>query len=608
MGDLGSMEVEVLADISQYLAALKGAGGSSDEFAAKVKTALGGVGKSFDDLQKRSFTARYTVQNLGDSIRDIPFAAANPAILTTRLEHLADSFSTLKMESGSTKAALGQLAQSLAGGGGLMIAFNVLAVAAGYFFKSILDGNDKIDSAKKALADYKSEVEGVFSDAGKEAGEVLGLITVLNSEIETRKRKNDALKELQKINPEIFGQLKLEGGAVAGLDLAYQSYIANLKTVISAKVLQLQLEDKVTKLLKLQGIEQSSLAKSLQEGFKKNAQEAAAGGAAASLNFLTNQTQKTTKETNNLNREIDDLTRKLGEVSKGVKIPVVKDKLPKKVSEGKQDDPFAVSLADLEDNYKDALALVQGYKYLELIETEKFLKLKLALLQKYGKYEGEVNLEIAKNNLKLYEKEKGQQNIEKPELTGGKEKIDPLGGLYNLNGGKGNFQILLAQQEAIRKSLEQTAALATDVLSPAFDAFFNTIINGGANAFKSFGDALASVLKQLAATLLKTVILKAIMTAITGKSVPIPGLDGSGIIPGHATGVNNTRGGLAMVGEWGPELVRLPQGADVVPNRALSDMAGNSNQGVPYLLNTVIQGSDLRVLLQRADARYSRNT
>lgn len=40
-------------------------------------------------------------------------------------------------------------------------------------------------------------------------------------------------------------------------------------------------------------------------------------------------------------------------------------------------------------------------------------------------------------------------------------------------------------------------------------------------------------------------------------------------IPGFATGVQNFRGGLAVVGERGPELVRLPAGSDVIPNDQL---------------------------------------
>jgi hypothetical protein len=40
-------------------------------------------------------------------------------------------------------------------------------------------------------------------------------------------------------------------------------------------------------------------------------------------------------------------------------------------------------------------------------------------------------------------------------------------------------------------------------------------------------------------------------------------------IPGYANGTNYARGGLALVGERGPELVNLNRGAQVIPNRDL---------------------------------------
>lgn len=43
-------------------------------------------------------------------------------------------------------------------------------------------------------------------------------------------------------------------------------------------------------------------------------------------------------------------------------------------------------------------------------------------------------------------------------------------------------------------------------------------------------------------------------------------------IPGFATGVTNFGGGLAVVGERGPEVVSLPRGANVIPNDQLSSM------------------------------------
>lgn len=45
-------------------------------------------------------------------------------------------------------------------------------------------------------------------------------------------------------------------------------------------------------------------------------------------------------------------------------------------------------------------------------------------------------------------------------------------------------------------------------------------------------------------------------------------------IPGFATGVQNFGGGLAVVGERGPELVNLPRGSDVIPN---NQVGGGTN-------------------------------
>jgi len=47
-----------------------------------------------------------------------------------------------------------------------------------------------------------------------------------------------------------------------------------------------------------------------------------------------------------------------------------------------------------------------------------------------------------------------------------------------------------------------------------------------------------------------------------------------GLIPGFATGVDNFSGGLAVVGEKGPELVNLPKGSDVIPNHMLGGGGG----------------------------------
>jgi tape measure domain-containing protein len=49
-------------------------------------------------------------------------------------------------------------------------------------------------------------------------------------------------------------------------------------------------------------------------------------------------------------------------------------------------------------------------------------------------------------------------------------------------------------------------------------------------------------------------------------------------IPGFANGVTNFSGGLAMVGEQGPELVSMPRGSNVISNNDLKSIGGGSGQ------------------------------
>lgn len=54
--------------------------------------------------------------------------------------------------------------------------------------------------------------------------------------------------------------------------------------------------------------------------------------------------------------------------------------------------------------------------------------------------------------------------------------------------------------------------------------------------------------------------------------------------PGFAEGVNNFRGGMAVVGEKGPELVNLPKGSDVIPNDKIRDISNKPQTVSPTVV------------------------
>ena len=65
------------------------------------------------------------------------------------------------------------------------------------------------------------------------------------------------------------------------------------------------------------------------------------------------------------------------------------------------------------------------------------------------------------------------------------------------------------------------------------------------------------------------------------------------LIPGFANGVRNFGGGLAVVGERGPELVNLPKGADVFSNEESKRMVGG--QGITIETMNIKSGVDWEV-------------
>ena len=103
---------------------------------------------------------------------------------------------------------------------------------------------------KKKTKELKDETDSLISSMSQEATRVNSLISVLNNESETRERKNRAIKELQKINPDIFKGLKLEGDKVKDLNKFYNAYIENLKNAILLKQDELELEKLIKEDLK----------------------------------------------------------------------------------------------------------------------------------------------------------------------------------------------------------------------------------------------------------------------------------------------------------------------------------------------------------------------
>ena len=151
----------------------------------------------------------------------------------------------------------------------------------------------------------------------------------------------------------------------------------------------------------------------------------------------------------------------------------------------------------------------------------------------------------------------------------------------------------------------------TNALTGVGEAIGDTISNG-TNLFGGLFKVIAAGMKQLgtqmialgtAALVLKKLTINPVLSIAAGIALVALSSVASKAIPQFATGVQNFRGGVALVGERGPELVNLPKGSDVLTNHQSMNI-GRSDIIIP---DVKIQGQDLVLVLKRASQTISRN-
>lgn len=624
MALLGDMNVKIGADISELLSKVDAAKAklnqltetdqqlkaSVNDLNSSLKQNETELGKTASQLRKLVDGGKGATLEAKKLRTEIAGLASNSATLTTKLAATKTQLASTTVQIKAQTIALKQA--ETAGGGfakGASKAFSALRTLANIIpgigigglvalisgpvieaFEEWVGITNKTTEAQKKL---KESLENVFDAPAKEAAGVISLIAVLKSETETRERKLAAIRDLQKINPEVFGQLKLEEGVVKGLDSAYQKYLESLKTVIAAKILQAKLEDKVTQLLKLQGIEESTIGKNIEAGLQRLAKQQ---GNIAVLDGLQKTTKKTAGGIVTLNNDIADLEKRLTELSKGVKL-----------------DPFKPPDGPAKEKIKKVA--------IEYTET-----LQHALRELF---------------------EKGfQRPIDPFASLDSKGKIDTIKKLFPT-------EEIIAAGKVLNDNqlkLERTAQFVTDTLAPVFENLFSSIASGSENAFEAFGHAITGLLQKLAVAVAKAAALAAIMSLI----IPVSkgglgfsalfnkflGFAEGGEVKGKGTsksdsilarlsageyvlkadtvkriGVSNldklNKGGAPSFTNFlGGKIPHLASGGFISPAMASNILSGSigGGQSIQVFGRIEAQGDKLVTIIDRATARINRNS
>ena len=191
-----------------FFTTIASGGNAFKAFAQAAGQALIGLISKLATTANQATTA---LSNLSRVAQDAPYGFIG---IANNLNPLLESFQRLKVSTGSTGGALKALGKELTGAGGLGLALGIASSLAVVFGDKLFGAGAKAEAAKKKTDELKQSIDGVFSSMAKEATQAVSFVAILRNETETRERKLAAIEELQRIQPEIFKGLKLEGQAV----------------------------------------------------------------------------------------------------------------------------------------------------------------------------------------------------------------------------------------------------------------------------------------------------------------------------------------------------------------------------------------------------------
>ncbi len=429
------------------------------------------------------------------------------------------------------------------------------------FVEKLMDAGKGVDTLQANL----NNLNDVMADANKKAGEQISTLKILYQAATdvnlSMKDRLAAVKELQKEFPDYFGNISTEailnGNAKKSYDALTTSIIANAK----AKAAKDKIDELESKRLDAEFQKQKIINATTNEAnnaktrtlqSQTTGSSLTGGGASTGAVTITRAEQiKAINERRDAALQIQEINIKSLQdqenfLIKFAGLPTLASVIEKedkvKDKKGKKTNPFEIALKDLEDNYKKAQAMLVSQYDANLTDAKKnttavndlvlkaqedFLEKKLALIKKYGKKEGETDLEIAKVNKALIAnqigfnidqintlpKVQGAPNINFKKVTT-EYKIDPKPQYELSDAIKANIK-LQAEQLAL---FTATSNFLNKDLGPAFDVLFTDILNGSGNAFQAFADAIKQMMVQLAAAVLKAAAFAAILSLLPGSA------------------------------------------------------------------------------------------
>jgi len=641
------ISVEVGAKIDELTSKMAQAEKSVANFADKAGVKLDKYakdgGQSLKSFSNGSNQAAFALTNLGRVAQDAPFGFIG---IQNNLNPLLESFQRLRQESGSNVSALKALGQSLIGPAGIGVALSLVSAGIIIYQQWQQKANKVTENAKKATDDYVKSLDQVTQSQVKGAQNAtaeltnLKLLYAATQDVSlSSKQRADAVDNLQQKYPAYFKNISDEAILAGKAEDAYirlsTAILATARARAAEELIatntkrQLENEQKVVDL----NIE---LAKEQQKAEKAkaiaNASIGAAGQEGTGSITAENNRIKALKQVEEVQAQINNIKTDSNILEKR-NLDLVKE-VNKEIAKG----------ADLSGNVGGNIGGGSSPEKSKKSALQKQLKnaensLRDSLIN--ARYiVSQNNADLLKgfgDNLKRsYDKETKQF---KDSIQTDKPLID-LPAIVGATGLSFDtaFDKMLARAAEFNEQISQVLTYGVidgiggiaSAIGESLAAGTNVLQAVGGSLLSSFGDIMIQLGKiaigtaigiEAIKTALKTlnpvvavaagVALIALGSFVKGKVSALGGgqsgpSSGTRKIPGFASGVQNFNGGLALVGERGPELVNLPKGSDVIPNGQIGGLIGNGGSQV-FIADTILEGNQIRIVYNRATALASRN-
>jgi hypothetical protein len=615
---------------------------------SKLKTEINSLNAVNTKLSGSSNKAAYALNDLSRIAQDAPYGFIG---IQNNINPLLESFQRLKKETGSTGSAFKAMLQSLTGPAGLGLAIGLISSA--LTFAAV--GFDRWGaSAKKAKEDTDKFKEGL-DDAKSSAlstGQLLeGYVKIARDQTLTEKERNEAIREANKILGEHGEKLTLANIATEKVTEAVKLYTqATIAQAVAQKYSD-KIADLIIKKNDLEAKQQILLSKVTGETTQRTKEAAKITSQSfgtsdrAALNYLqtqqnvndaqdnatknANEIASATKEIEatqlQLNKALRDSTFAFGEL--GVK---AKDGAKKTKKELETIESVLAKLRkDIAD--EDILAGILGTPRYDVIKKD-FSLVEDAITKLVKKFnldtsdnrllKLDIQISNLESSLKPAELKKYSKMTKEYLQAALNAQFGALQGIkvmpeIQLQGGVKNVKNLVSYAEELQTAFQN---IATDAAIGFGEALGDAI--SGINTFGNFFDriflSLGTNIKQLGEQLIKLATLTIIVQNNLTTNPYVALAAGIALValgqiikndltkPAFAVGTRNAPGGMALVGERGPELVNLPRGSQVIPAAQTSNMMGGVGGSVEVF--GVLRGQDIYFSNKKYGQTYGRTT